>query len=114
MTTVNITVHNDHDFYRVFRYETISGVPINITGAQLTMMVRRDAADEAAVLKLTTLTGEIVLTNAAQGTFTVRITQDQLEQLGTGDFDHSMVMTLGGLKSSIWNGVLTNDPGPSR
>jgi len=114
MATVNITVDNDHDFYRVFQYTTVSNVPINITGATMVMMLRRHAKDEAAQLKLTTATGEIVLTDPVNGKFSVRIVQDTLERLGTGDFDHSLVMTLTGSKRGVWSGVFTNNPGASR
>jgi hypothetical protein len=46
--------------------------------------------------------------------FSILITQERLEQLGTGDFDHSNVMTYSGLRRSIWTGTFTNNPGPSR
>jgi hypothetical protein len=78
------------------------------------MMLRRHAEDQAAVLRLATDTGEIVLTNPAAGTFTVRIAQDRLVKLGTGDFDHSNIASYGGQKVRIWSGVLTNNPGPTR
>jgi hypothetical protein len=114
MTVVNITVANDADFNRVFQYKTISDVPINITGASMVMMLRRHAADEAAQLRLGTDTGEIKLTDPVNGMFSILITQERLERLGIGDFDHSNVMTLNGGKRSIWNGTFTNNPGASR
>jgi hypothetical protein len=47
--------------------------------------------------------------------FSIFITQARLETLGTGDFDHSNIMTVGnGMKRSIWTGVFTNNPGASR
>jgi hypothetical protein len=115
MTIVNITVENDADFYRVFQYKTISGVPIDITGSVFLMMLRRHAADEAAVLRLGSDTGEIVTVDAPNGMFSILIAQQRLEKLGTGDFDHSNVMTIeGGMKRSIWTGTFTNNPGASR
>jgi hypothetical protein len=114
MTIVNITVANDADFNRVFQYKTISGVPIDITGATMVMMLRRHASDEAAVLRLGTDTGEITLTDPVQGMFAIKIVQDRLERLETGDFAHSNVMTRDGGKRSIWTGTFTNNPGPSR
>jgi len=114
MAIVNITVDNDADFYRVFRYQTISGVPIDITGASLVMMLRRHAEDIAAVMKLSTDTGEMVITDAVNGMFSVRIPQPELERLATGDYAHSNVMTISGFKRSIWSGTFTNNPGASR
>ena len=114
MTVVNITVENDADFYRVFQYQTISGVPINITGATFVMMLRRRAADDTALLRLATDTGEIVTVDALLGLFSIRIMHADLEKLGLGDYAHSNIMTAGGFKRSIWTGTFTNNPGPSR
>jgi hypothetical protein len=114
MTVVNITVENDADFYRVFQYQTISGVPINISGASFVMMLRRRASDEAAQLRLGSDTGEIVTVDPVQGLFSIRIAQATLERLGLGDYAHSNVMTSGGYKRGIWTGTFTNNPGPSR
>lgn len=114
MATVNITVSNDADFYRAFQYQTVSGMPINITGNSMEMMLRRHAKDEAAVLRLGTDTGEIVLVDAVNGLFSVRIAQETLERLGLGDFDQSNIMTEGTNKIRIWSGTLTNNAGPTR
>jgi hypothetical protein len=115
MAIVNITVENDADFYRAFQYvAATSGAPINMTGASLEMMLRRHAEDVEALLRLATDTGEIVLTDPVNGTFTVLISQDSLERLGLGSFDQSNIMTLGGLKIKIWSGTLVNNAGPTR
>jgi len=114
MSIVNITVENDADFYCVFQYQTVSGVPIDITGMSMVMMLRRRAADETALLRLGTDTGEIVLVDPVNGKFTVRIMQATLEVLGLGEFDHSNVMSSGGYKRSVWTGKLINNPGASR
>lgn len=115
MTVVNITVENDADFYRAFQYVTIdTGTPINITGGTMEMMLRHHAEDVEALLRLATDTGEIVLTNAATGSFTILIRQDVLERLGLGSFDHSNILTLNGLKRKIWSGTLVNNAGPTR
>jgi hypothetical protein len=114
MTTVNITVTNDADFYRTFQYITIAGEPINISGGEMEMMFRRHARDKAAVLRIGTDTGEIVLVDPVNGLFTIKIKQDTLEQLGLGDFDQSNILTRNGNKVRIWSGVLTNNAGPTR
>jgi len=114
MAIVNITVENDADFYRVFQYQTVAGVPINITGTAFEMMLRRHAKDEVAVMRLATDTGEIVLTDPTQGKFSVLIRQENLERLGLGEYDHSNIMTRGGYKTKIWSGLFTNNAGPTR
>jgi hypothetical protein len=115
MTIVNITVENDADFYRVFQYQTISEVPINITGAEMVMCLRRLATDAAVLLRLGTDTGEIVLTDPTNGLFSIRIEQAVLERLALGEYVHSNIMQIaGGYKRSIWTGLFINNAGPSR
>jgi hypothetical protein len=112
---VNITVSNDADFYRAFQYVMASdNAPIDITGASLEMMLRRHAEDAEALLRLGTDTGEMVLTDPANGLFTVMIRQDVLRRLDLGSYDHSNIMTLAGMKTKIWSGTLTNNAGPTR
>jgi hypothetical protein len=106
MAIVNITVDNDADFYQLFQYVSTNpdgsiGQPINMTGAALEMMLRRHAADDTAVLRLATDSGEFVLTDPINGYFTLKITQAVLEQLG-------------GLKTKVWGGTIVVNPGPTR
>ena len=115
MSIVNITVENDADFYCLFLYQMSDGTPINIGGLQMLMMLRRHAKDDVAVMRLGTDTGEIAFVDPANGKFSVRISQYDLERLGLGSFDHSLVASdSAGYKRSIWTGTLTNNPGPSR
>jgi hypothetical protein len=114
MTTVNITVTNDADFYRTFQYVTVAGDPIDITGSQMVMMLRRRATDNAALMRLGTDTGEIVLIDPVNGKFTVKIRQYDLERLGLGEFAHSNIMTNAVGKQKVWSGALTNNAGPTR
>jgi hypothetical protein len=119
MAIVNITVQNDADLYQLFQYVSVNpdgsiGQPINMTGASLEMMLRRHASDETAVLRLATDSGEFVLTDPTDGYFTLKVVQSVLEQLGLGSFDQSNIMTLGGLKTSVWRGTFVINPGPTR
>lgn len=119
MAIVNITVENDADFYRQFQYVQTNpdgsiGAPINVTGGSLEMMLRRHAADDTAVLRLATDSGDFVLIDPVNGFFTLLIRQTVLEHLGLGSFDHSNIMTLGGLKTKIWSGTIIINPGPTR
>jgi hypothetical protein len=114
MAIVNITTQSDADFYRSFALQTVDGAPIDLSGATFEMMLRRHATDEAAVLRLGSDTGEIVLVDPVNGQFTVRIAQSALVRLGLGDFDQSNIMSRSGYKTRIWSGTLTNNPGPTR
>lgn len=114
MATVNITVANDADFFRSFLYQTVSGAPVDLTGAAFVMMARKHAKDAVALLHLSTETGEIAINDPPGGSFTVLITQERLVDLATGSYDQSLVMTLNGVKQQVWSGDLTINPGPSR
>jgi hypothetical protein len=119
MAIVNISVDNDADFYWLFQWVQLNpdgsnGPPIDLTGMLMWMMLRRHAADVEAVLRLGTDTGEIVQTDPVNGWFTVRISQDTLEHLALGNFDHSLIGSNAGYKRGIWSGTFTNNPGPSR
>jgi hypothetical protein len=114
MAIVDITVYNDADFYRTFACQTVDGVPIDLTGGTMEMMLRRHATDVTVMLRLATDTGEIVIYDPVGGMFTVRITQAQLEELGLGDYDQSNILSIGGNKVRIWSGTLTNNAGATR
>jgi hypothetical protein len=114
MAVVNITTYNDADFYRTFVWQTIDLAPIDLTGGRMEMMLRRHAPDQVALLRLGSDTGEIVFTNAAQGQFTVRISQETLERLGLGDFVQSNIFNRGGFRVRVWSGTLTNNAGATR
>lgn len=114
MAIVNITTQNDADFYRTFSWQTIDGAAIDMTGGTMEMMLRRHAEDATAVLRLATDTGELKIINAVAGQFTLLITQDTLEHLGLGDFDHSNIFSRSGSKVRVWTGTLSNNPGPTR
>lgn len=116
MAICNITVENDSDFFRAFAYQYTDGSPINLTGNTMRMGIRRHAADAAEEMLLTTENGGLVVTDAANGKFSVRLTQDQLVRLPVGDYEHSLVrwITATGEKYRIWSGTLTNNAGATR
>ncbi|WP_028164131.1 hypothetical protein [Bradyrhizobium elkanii] len=117
MAIVNITTINDADFYRSFIYKTVADVPIDLTGVQLRMMLRKRATDVTVWLHLSNGDeGGITIIDAAAGRFSVLITQAQLERLPIDEYEHSLVMTSAGgtEQTSVWRGTLTNQAGPSR
>ncbi|MET4017711.1 hypothetical protein BSZ19_21900 [Bradyrhizobium japonicum] len=115
MAIVNITTQNDADFIRQFAYQTVSGVPIDLTGNKLRMGVRRHAEDVAEQMLLTTENGGLEISDAVNGKFTVWIKQDDLERQQLGDYDHSLIrFPPTGMQLRIWSGLLTINAGPSR
>lgn len=113
MAIVTIVTQTDADFYRTFALQTVEGVPIDLTGTSMEMMLRRHITDEEPAMRLGTDTGEIVLIDPVNGLFTVEIKQLALARLGLGEFDQSNIMN-NGRKWRVWTGTLTNNPGPSR
>lgn len=119
MAIVNITVENDADFYRQFQYATSNpdgsvGPPIDLTGNTLKMGIRKRAEDITEELLLTTENGAFAFVDPTNGTFTLRITQAQLMDLPTGDYEHSLIRMAGTMQLRMWSGLLTNNAGPSR
>ena len=115
MAIVDITVANDADFNRVFQYAEASDLsPIDITGALLEMMLKANAVDANAYLRLGTDTGEITIIDPINGLFQVYVSQAVLAQLALGTYDQSMIMTVGALKTRIWSGAFVINAGPTR
>jgi hypothetical protein len=114
MAIVNITTQNDADFIRSFAYQTVDGAPIDLTGNKMRMGVRRRAEDVTEELLLTTENGGLEITDAVNGLFQVWITNEQLEALQLGDYEHSLIRLTGVLQLRIWSGLLTINAGPSR
>jgi hypothetical protein len=114
MAIVNITCRNDADFYRSFVYKTLAGVPIDISGCDMVMKLRRHAEDATAFLTLSTDTGEITIFNGPGGQFTIMISQDDLLELSLGPYEQSLILTINSIKKQIWSGSLVVAAGPSR
>lgn len=117
MAIVNITVENDADFYRQFAYQLVDGSPIDLTGNTMRMGIRHRAEDAHEDLLLTTENGGLLINDAPNGKFAVRITQDQLVHLPTGAYEHSLIRIVGDdpeQRYRIWSGSLVNNAGPSR
>jgi hypothetical protein len=119
MATVDITAENDADFFQAFQYvvanaDGSNGPPIDMTGGTLEMMLRHDAADVTAVLRLGTDTGEFQITDPVNGMFSLFISQATLERLIVGSYDHSNIMTRDGRKTRIWSGTILVTAGATR
>lgn len=123
MPIVNIITENDADFNYAFVYSVAAdplvvgsvAIPIDLTGATMTMKCRKDASNVTVDLTLSSGDdGSIIITNGPLGLFSIMIAQAKLEALAPGVYAQSLIMTTGGIKRRIWNGTLTNNPGPSR
>jgi hypothetical protein len=115
MPIVNITTESDHDFYRQFVYEQSDGTPIDLTGSVMWMTVRKHATDATAVFKVSTVEGDIVLTDAVNGTFTLRLSQELLLPIEPGEYVQALIrQPPGGMHLKVWSGTLIHAAGVGR
>jgi hypothetical protein len=115
MAIVNITTETDADFMRGFAYQyTPSNLPVDLTGNTMRMGIRKNAADVAEVLLLTTENGGITITDPVNGEFSIWMKQADLERLPIDIYEHSLIRFTGTLYLRIWSGTLNNTPGASR
>jgi hypothetical protein len=112
--TVNISTENDADFRHVFSYQTVDGVPIDLTGVTFHMMLRANINDATVSFELTTENGRIVLIDALNGLFELIILQADLEQMASANYQQSLIAESGGAQWRIWRGTFNTAPGPSR
>ena len=112
---VNISTRSDADFVRAFIYQSAGGVPIDLTGSTLHMMARVNAADATVSLDLSTDNGDIVVTNALLGKFTITIPLSVLSRLPAHIYEHSLIRKRPDLiVDEVWHGILTHEIGPTR
>lgn len=77
--TWNLTIEQGATFYMPVQLSTggpvsEGGTPVNLTGCEIRMMVRRRLADATPVLGLTTVASAgITITSAANGQFVIRV-----------------------------------------
>lgn len=88
---------------------TEDGVAQDITDAVIKFTAKEDLADtdEEAVIALSTATGEVVLTDAENGLFTVYIDNETTAALSPRNYYYDIQMTLDGNKTTITYGILT-------
>jgi len=118
MTVCNIITRSDSDFVRSFRYKTIGGVAIDLTGSALEMMCRTQASRPTVHVDLSTDNGKIELrenTTDIIGEFKITIPFSELEILPPDEYVHSLIrIRPDGLREEMWHGTLTHTVGPTR
>lgn len=113
---VNIRTFSDADFYREFIYKTAGESPaaISLAGMNMEMMVRRTAASASVLVYASMGNGLIVPDYNVTGWFSVRLPWSELKLLAEGQYDHSLVATLGSKRTQIWRGTLIHKAGATR
>ena len=113
---VNILTKSDADFRRTFVYKAAGGAPIDLTGSNLRMVVRKNAGDINAMIDVSINQGTIILEDAVNGRFTIAIPKASLMALPPDIYVHALVMVNSstGAVVKIWDGTLTHSAGPAR
>lgn len=113
--SVDLTIYQGATFSREFRWQT--GTPaadVNLTGYTARMQIRRKLTDEDVVLELTTANGGIVITNAAQGRFTLNATATQTEALEIRSGVYDVEFVSGATVTRLLQGAVTVSPEVTR
>lgn len=122
MTIVNLTTVSGTDYSRGFIYQTNDGgdppviTPIDLTGCELRLSVRRLATDvEAMVAVGSSDEGGIEITDGPNGKFTIIISRAILDRIPAGLYVQNLVRMRAddGLIDQIWTGALTHTVGPT-
>jgi hypothetical protein len=112
---VDISITNEADVSLPFIWTDDGGTPIDITGCNMLMQVRSDAASSSVALELSTYNGAIVITSPAAGAFTVNFAYTKLLGMKVGVYAQSLIQIGPDSKRTpVWGGSLTLSDGPTR
>ena len=116
MQVLDLTTYSDADLVQSYIYQEVGGVPIDLTGWSLRLMVRKQANDPTALFECTTQNGRIWYNDAALGQFTLQIPISILMPLQPGSYDQSLIGTHPDslIRRDLWRGALEHSAGPTR
>lgn len=82
------------DWRLLLIFQEIDGTPTNLTGCSLKMQIRSDYFDAngTMVANLSTSTGGITITSAANGTATIAFTAAQTANIAAGNYYHDLFL----------------------
>ncbi len=93
---LNFIAEQNADFAETLAYlESDKITPIDITGATFKMEVR-EGTGKTVVLELSTANGRIVITDAANGRFSLTALKSIMETLAPNNYKYDLLITLGG------------------
>lgn len=103
-------IHQGADFSAAFTYQDPSGVAIDITSYEFTMvMVERKAGGDAAAT-WTSADGDFAITNAASGTFTLTVPAAETATLVPGTYFYDLnALVPGGAINPLMQGPIIVD-----
>lgn len=92
--TLNIKIYQGSTFTKPFQWKTGEpAAPVDLTGCTARMQIRKKVTDTTPVISLTTENSRIVLTDAANGKFEIRLTAEDTTSMimTTGVYDFEIV-----------------------
>jgi hypothetical protein len=115
---VSFDTANNEDLRQSFALSDETGIPINLTGAQLNMGIdpipALGPASGAATpaLEASVGNGRIVLANPTAGQFAIAIPAAVMRTMSPGSYRHDLILTLAsGEVHRVWAGSLTLQQG---
>ncbi len=90
--SLDLTIYQGSTFIKAFQWKTgTPALPVDLTGCTARMHIRKKITDTTTLMVLGTSDSSIVLTNAAEGRFEIRLTAAQTALLtfvsGVYDFE---------------------------
>ena len=107
----DFAVRNNADWRQPFHLAD-GGQDWDLTGAAITMALKKQKTPGAPELVLTTGDGIVVL-DAAQGLFEIRVLESAMAALAPGYYDHDCLIVQGGVTTALLEGVVRVEKGIS-
>jgi len=113
---LDLITYSDADLVNSYIHKTVAGVPVDMTGYSLRLMVRKQPDDPTAEFECTTHNGRIWWNDQAGGAFTLQIPIAILSILIPGTYYQSLIATAPNslLRREMWRGKLEHSAGPTR
>ena len=83
---LDLPIEQGATYSQTFYYQTSNGTPISIANCTIRMMARDSFTSNTTVLSLSTATGGITITNAANGTFAFLVSATDTANLSAGSY----------------------------
>jgi hypothetical protein len=113
---INLTIYQGSTFSQKFKWKTGNpATPVNLAGYTARMQIREKIKSPNYIINLTTENGGIVITNAANGEFSVEIPATVTASMNfkVGVYDLEFVSS-GGIVERLFQGTITLSPEVTR
>ena len=91
---IDLTIEQGATWSLPLTYQTTNGTAINLTGSLVRMQARQSYAANITIISLSTATGGITFTSAANGTFAALISANDTANLPPGIYPYDLELVL--------------------